>query len=100
MDLRRSNRIPPLLCLNFELRRDGSAVVAHRARVTDEGRPLLPVAQLTDRWGSHQTPTGKTIWAEQTVGKYSHTQWEITSTGYRCPLYDGDVLPTDDPPPP
>ncbi|GAA1329694.1 hypothetical protein GCM10009647_068490 [Streptomyces sanglieri] len=29
--------------------------------------------------------------------KYSHTQWEITSTGYRCPLYDGGVLPTDNP---
>lgn len=23
--------------------------------------------------------------------KYSHTQWEMTSTGYRCPLYDGTV---------
>ncbi|CAM5744576.1 hypothetical protein SHIRM173S_05064 [Streptomyces hirsutus] len=32
--------------------------------------------------------------------KYRHTQGEITSAGYRCPLYDGDVLPTDDPPPP
>ncbi|MGY3676731.1 hypothetical protein ACVWXU_000354 [Streptomyces sp. TE33382] len=29
--------------------------------------------------------------------KYSHTQWEIASTGYRCPLYDGGVLPTDNP---
>ncbi len=29
--------------------------------------------------------------------KYSHTQWEITSTGYRCPLYDGGVLPTGNP---
>jgi hypothetical protein len=28
---------------------------------------------------------------------YSHTQWEMTSTGYRCPLYDSDALPTDDP---
>jgi hypothetical protein len=25
--------------------------------------------------------------------KYSHTQWEMTSTGYRCPLYDSDALP-------
>jgi hypothetical protein len=29
--------------------------------------------------------------------KYSHTQWEMTSTGYRCPLYDGDTAPTDSP---
>jgi hypothetical protein len=26
--------------------------------------------------------------------KYSHTQWEMTSTGYRCPLYDGDTPQT------
>ncbi|WP_246144920.1 hypothetical protein [Actinacidiphila oryziradicis] len=30
--------------------------------------------------------------------KYSHTHREITSTGYRCPLYDSDVLSTDDSP--
>jgi hypothetical protein len=29
---------------------------------------------------------------------YSHTQWEMTSTGYWCPLYDSDALPTNDPP--
>src|SRR5215217_3813498 len=29
--------------------------------------------------------------------KYSHTHWEMTSTGYRCPLYDGDTAPTDSP---
>lgn len=28
--------------------------------------------------------------------KYSHTQWEMISTGYRCPFYDGGVLSTDD----
>ncbi|MDX6349029.1 MAG: hypothetical protein QOF84_3819 [Streptomyces sp.] len=40
----------------------------HRARVTDEGgRGLMLVAQLTERWGSRQTPTGKTIWAEQAI---------------------------------
>ncbi|MFJ2722552.1 ATP-binding protein, partial [Streptomyces sp. NPDC087437] len=39
-----------------------------RARVYDEGgRGLLLVAQLADRWGTRHTPTGKTIWAEQTV---------------------------------
>ena len=32
--------------------------------------------------------------------KYSHTQWEMISTGYRCPLYDGGALSTDGPPPP
>jgi hypothetical protein len=29
--------------------------------------------------------------------KYSQTQWEMTSTGYRCPLCDGDTAPTDSP---
>ncbi|MDX3226736.1 SpoIIE family protein phosphatase [Streptomyces sp. ME19-01-6] len=47
---------------------DGSATAPHmrRARVFDEGgRGLLLVAQVSERWGSRQTPTGKTIWAEQ-----------------------------------
>ncbi|MFE5852996.1 SpoIIE family protein phosphatase [Streptomyces sp. NPDC056500] len=36
-----------------------------RARVFDEGgRGLLLVAQLTQRWGTRYTPTGKTIWAD------------------------------------
>ena len=36
-----------------------------KARVFDEGgRGLFLVAQLSERWGSRQTPTGKTIWAE------------------------------------
>ena len=26
--------------------------------------------------------------------KYSQTQWEMISTGYRCPLYDGNALST------
>ena len=39
-----------------------------RARVFDEGgRGLLLVAQLTQRWGSRHTRTGKTIWAEQAL---------------------------------
>ncbi|WP_455711430.1 hypothetical protein [Streptomyces hirsutus] len=29
--------------------------------------------------------------------KYSHTQWAITSTGYRWPLYDGDADDTSEP---
>ncbi|MFC9679837.1 SpoIIE family protein phosphatase [Streptomyces sp. NPDC056948] len=47
---------------------DGSNTAPHlrRARVFDEGgRGLLLVAQLSDRWGTRQTATGKTIWAEQ-----------------------------------
>ncbi|MEV5841104.1 SpoIIE family protein phosphatase [Streptomyces sp. NPDC051985] len=47
---------------------DGSSTAPHlrRARVYDEGgRGLLLVAQIAERWGSRQTPTGKTIWAEQ-----------------------------------
>jgi GAF domain-containing protein len=37
-----------------------------RARSTDEGgRGLFIIAQLTNRWGSRYTSTGKTIWTEQ-----------------------------------
>ncbi|GGO91678.1 SpoIIE family protein phosphatase [Wenjunlia tyrosinilytica] len=37
-----------------------------RARSTDEGgRGLFMVAQLTQRWGSRYTASGKTIWTEQ-----------------------------------
>ena len=46
---------------------DSSSSSPHlrRARVFDEGgRGLLIVAQLTQRWGSRHTRTGKTIWAE------------------------------------
>ncbi|MFE0389548.1 SpoIIE family protein phosphatase [Streptomyces bungoensis] len=47
---------------------DGSSTAPHlrRARGYDEGgRGLLLVAQIAERWGSRQTPGGKTIWAEQ-----------------------------------
>ncbi|MEU5311712.1 SpoIIE family protein phosphatase [Streptomyces sp. NPDC021562] len=47
---------------------DGSSTSPHlrRAHAYDEGgRGLLLVAQLTQRWGSRQTSTGKSIWAEQ-----------------------------------
>ncbi|MEV0186243.1 SpoIIE family protein phosphatase [Streptomyces sp. NPDC050625] len=47
---------------------DGSNTAPHlrRARVFDEGgRGLLIVAQLTERWGTRHTGTGKTIWTEQ-----------------------------------
>lgn len=36
------------------------------ARVTDEGgRGLFIVSRLTEKWGTRQSSTGKTIWAEQ-----------------------------------
>ncbi|MFD8383844.1 SpoIIE family protein phosphatase [Streptomyces sp. NPDC059679] len=49
---------------------DGSNTAPHlrRARVFDEGgRGLLLVAQLSLRWGSRHSATGKTIWAEQAL---------------------------------
>ncbi|PIM68095.1 PAS sensor protein [Streptomyces sp. JV178] len=49
---------------------DSSSTAPHmrRARAFDEGgRGLLLVAQLSRRWGSRHTRTGKTIWAEQTL---------------------------------
>ncbi|WP_275557982.1 SpoIIE family protein phosphatase [Streptomyces sp. 5-6(2022)] len=53
-----------LICEVF----DGSSTAPHlrRARVFDEGgRGLMLVAQLTQRWGTRQTPGGKLIWCEQ-----------------------------------
>jgi PAS domain S-box-containing protein len=49
---------------------DGSSTAPHlrRARAFDEGgRGLLLVSHLTQRWGTRQTPHGKTIWAEQAL---------------------------------
>jgi PAS domain S-box-containing protein len=49
---------------------DGSSTAPHlrRARALDEGgRGLLLVSQVTQRWGTRQTPLGKTIWAEQAL---------------------------------
>lgn len=44
----------------------GTAPHMRRARAFDEGgRGLLLVAQLTQRWGTRQTATGKIIWAEK-----------------------------------
>ncbi|MFK4548004.1 serine phosphatase RsbU (regulator of sigma subunit)/PAS domain-containing protein/anti-sigma regulatory factor (Ser/Thr protein kinase) [Streptomyces tendae] len=49
---------------------DGNSTAPHlrRARAFDEGgRGLMLVAQLTQRWGTRQTPEGKVIWCEQTL---------------------------------
>jgi PAS domain S-box-containing protein len=49
---------------------DGSSTAPHlrKARAFDEdGRGLLLVAQLTERWGTRHTAHGKTIWAEQVL---------------------------------
>jgi anti-sigma regulatory factor (Ser/Thr protein kinase) len=50
---------------------DASATSPHlrHARATDEGgRGLFIIAQLADRWGTRQTPEGKTIWVELRTG--------------------------------
>ncbi|MEU5208603.1 SpoIIE family protein phosphatase [Streptomyces sp. NPDC020742] len=45
-----------------------SAPHLRHARTTDEnGRGLFIIAQLTSRWGTRYTPTGKIIWTEQEV---------------------------------
>lgn len=49
---------------------DSSNTTPHmrRARTYDEGgRGLLLIAQLAHRWGTRHTPTGKTVWTEQTL---------------------------------
>ena len=49
---------------------DGSSTTPHQLcpDCYDEGgRGLLIVAQLTERWGTRHTPTGKTIWAQQSL---------------------------------
>jgi PAS domain S-box-containing protein len=50
---------------------DGSSTTPHLccADYYDEGgRGLLIVSQLTERWGTRHTRTGKTIWAQQPLG--------------------------------
>jgi PAS domain S-box-containing protein len=49
---------------------DGSSTAPHlrRARALDEdGRGLLLISRLTQRWGTRQAAHGKTIWAEQAL---------------------------------
>ncbi|MGW2418662.1 SpoIIE family protein phosphatase [Streptomyces sp. NPDC001709] len=71
---------------------DGSSTSPRmrRAKVTDEGgRGLFLVAQLAERWGTRYTPTGKVIWAEQSLhdsavpgeglGEILLDQWDDTA---------------------
>ncbi|MFH8769531.1 SpoIIE family protein phosphatase [Streptomyces sp. NPDC017958] len=49
---------------------DGSSTSPRlrRAKATDEGgRGLFLVARFAERWGTRYTPTGKVIWAEQSL---------------------------------
>ncbi|MFG2947713.1 ATP-binding SpoIIE family protein phosphatase [Streptomyces adustus] len=49
---------------------DGSSTTPHLRYATDTdegGRGIYIVAQLADRWGTRFTPTGKIVWAEQSV---------------------------------
>ncbi|MGW4562550.1 SpoIIE family protein phosphatase [Streptomyces sp. NPDC004561] len=60
---------PAAGALIFEVS-DGSSTSPRlrRAEVTDEGgRGLLLVARFAERWGTRYNPTGKVIWAEQTL---------------------------------
>ncbi|WP_425588703.1 SpoIIE family protein phosphatase [Streptomyces sanyensis] len=57
---------------------DGSSTSPHlrRAAATDEGgRGLFLVAQLTSRWGTRYTATGKVIWAELALGGTEPAVW-------------------------
>ncbi|HET9169600.1 MAG TPA: SpoIIE family protein phosphatase [Actinospica sp.] len=47
----------------------------HAASTDEGGRGLFLVAQLADRWGTRYLPTGKVIWAEQTLTDASHASW-------------------------
>jgi PAS domain S-box-containing protein len=53
--------------LNCEVS-DGSSTAPHLRRADrydEDGRGLMLVAQLAERWGTRYTRTGKTIWAQQ-----------------------------------
>ncbi|MFF4692338.1 SpoIIE family protein phosphatase [Streptomyces sp. NPDC001307] len=65
---------------------DGGHTSPHlrRAAMEDEGgRGLFLVAQLTQRWGTRYTPTGKTIWTEvplvpaQMPGTFAGEQFDL-----------------------
>jgi anti-sigma regulatory factor (Ser/Thr protein kinase) len=58
-------------CVRVEVR-DSSSQVPQMLAPADwglHGRGLFLVDALADRWGSEQTPTGKTVWCEVTAPK-------------------------------
>ncbi|CAM5388544.1 hypothetical protein SHIRM173S_06336 [Streptomyces hirsutus] len=63
--------------------------LAHHRR-TVSWKTITPRCSISS--STSRKPSGKR--------KYSHTQGEITSAGYRCPFYDGGALSTDGSPPP
>jgi hypothetical protein len=46
---------------------DTAPHLRHATSADEGGRGLFMVAQLAEDWGTRYTPTGKTIWAEQSV---------------------------------
>ncbi|WP_239342253.1 SpoIIE family protein phosphatase [Frankia sp. CiP3] len=77
---------------------DSSNAAPHprRAHTLDEGgRGLLLVAQLTRRWGSRYTPSGKTIWAEQALP--ARRPLRVAADPGTCcfPQRNGDILALD-----
>ncbi|WP_308434326.1 ATP-binding protein [Streptomyces anandii] len=49
---------------------DGGHTSPHLRHAADDdegGRGLFLTAQMTQRWGTRYTPTGKTIWTEQSI---------------------------------
>ncbi|MDF3299031.1 SpoIIE family protein phosphatase/ATP-binding protein [Streptomyces tropicalis] len=55
-----------LICEVFDSS-DTSPHLRYAASTDEGGRGLFLVAQLCDRWGTRYTPTGKVIWAEQSL---------------------------------
>ena len=57
---------------------DGSSTTPHLCCADDDdegGRGLLIVSQLTERWGTRHTRTGKTIWAQQSLAPGVGLTW-------------------------
>lgn len=65
---------------------DSSSTAPHlrRAPTFDEGgRGLMLVAQMAQRWGTRHIPTGKTIWAEQSLVPRKCTTALVSVSGGR-----------------
>jgi PAS domain S-box-containing protein len=55
---------------------DGSSTAPHLRRADrfdEDGRGLMLVAQLAERWGTRHTGTGKIIWAQQSLPGRGHS---------------------------